>query len=30
MKTIGATRLPVTDEDAQAVIRQARRRQRRY
>jgi hypothetical protein len=29
MKTIGATRLPGADEDAQAVIRQARRRQRR-
>jgi hypothetical protein len=29
MKTIGATRLPAADEDVQAVIRQARRRQRR-
>ena len=29
MKTIGAVRLPTADEDAQAVIQQARRRQRR-
>jgi hypothetical protein len=29
MKTIGAVRLPAADEDAQAVIQQARRRQRR-
>jgi hypothetical protein len=29
MKTIGAVRPPAADEDAQAVIRQARRRQRR-